>query len=399
MNFPIGKAWAAAAILLAGGPAAPAESEPPEFSTNWTNLNDIARFHAEETEYLLQKKDLDGASLEVQQALSMVPDHPTLLRWAADLYTERGQYAMAESYWARLSELYPTNAWVFARWGDVFFQLDRFDRAEQALARALELDPDTLPARYQLACIHLMKGRRARAQGLLKDLPLTSVIRIADWIEIDAELLPDRMGHLAFESVVLLALGAPPAEPGAETTPDWAGRMAAVKEALTRALAARDAQQWADLRESLETAMSAGLRVPEARRDLALALYHLGEKARALDEFDRLEKEYPDFPGVQGRYGQLLLEEGRFDLAAAALEKARRQDPADTESAFALICAYAGLNRFTDARDTARPLPPRQARQIGAWIAEGHRYARHLEGNTELRDWLQSLGPQSAKTQ
>lgn len=399
MKSPVGNACKAAALLLAGSLASLAESRAPDFSTNWSNLNDLARFHAEETEYLLQNKDLDAASLELQQVLSMVPDHPTLLWWAADLYTARGQFAMAESYWARLSELFPTNAWVFSRWGDVFFQLDRFDRAEQALARSLELDPDDLSARYQLACIHLMNGRRARAKDLLQDLPLTSVVRMAGWLESDAGVLPDRIGHRPFESLGLLALGAPPAEPGAELTPDWEKRMAVVKEALIRALAARDGLRWAELRENLEAAMNAGLQVPEARRDHATALYRLGEKTGALDEFRQLERQHPDLPGVQGPYGQLLLEEGQFDLAVTALEKARQQDASDAGSAFALICAYAALNRFTDARDMARQLPPEQARQIGGWVAEGHPFRRFLDGNKEFRDWLKSLGPRPEETQ
>lgn len=387
----------AAALAAWAGLAAAAETGgPPDFPADWTNLNDLARFHAEETQYLLNHRDLDGASLEIQQALSLAPDHPTLLWWAADLYAKRGQYAMSESYWARLSELYPSNAWVFAQWGDVFFQMDRFDRAEAALGRAIELDPSRLSSRYLLAGIHLMNGRRSLAEPLLRNLTLQEVRHLASWIEADADVLAGKFGYRPIEALCQLALGeasGQPSAPGTEPTVDeWKTRMRDLAAALTGALEALTNQQWAAARDGLEAARAAGLDSPNAERDHAMALYRLGEKTRALEELEQLIARYPEWPGAQRLYGLALLEERQFDKAANALAEARKTDASDAETAFALICAYSAGGRYTDARDTARALPPGQARQVAAWAAGGHAYDAFLEGNRELRGWLQGLG-------
>jgi Flp pilus assembly protein TadD len=378
-----GKVYKGAAILLVRGAAVLAQSQPPAFETNWTNLNDLARFHVEETEYLLGQRDLDAASLELQQALSMVPDHPTLLRWAADLYTDRGQYAMAESYWARLSEVFPSNTWVFLRWGDVLFQINRFDQAENVLNRALELEPGDLSARYRLACLQLVAGRREPAQTLLRNLNPAEIIDLATRVRQESELLLDKLGNESFSDLCRLILGdlqteAPETGAAAPTdTESWTGRMERVTVALT--------------------AMAEGLRTPEARRDHALALYRLGHQDQALEEFARLNQNNPDLPDVQRTYGQLLLQEHRFARAAQTLERARRRNPEDVEAVFALICAYAAQSQYTDAREAARALPPEQAARISAWLREGHPYREYLGGNAELLDWLQSLGQKSSE--
>lgn len=396
-----GKVYKGAAILLAGAAAVLAQSQPPVFETNWTNLNDTARFHVEETEYLLGKRDIDAASLELQQALSMVPDHPTLLRWAADLYADRGQYAMAESYWARLSEVFPSNAWVFLRWGDSLFQINRFDQAEKALSRALELEPGDLPARYHLACLHLARGRRGPAQTLLRDLHLTEITDLATQVHEDSEALLGKLGYDSFSVLCRLILGdlqteareteaaAPP------ETESWVERLGRIAVALTEARAALASEQWEPAVAHLDAAIAEGLRNPEAQRDRALALYRLGDTARALEEFAQLDQRHPDLPGVQRTYGQLLLQERRFARAAKALERARRGSPEDVETAFALICAYAAQGKYTDARDMARALSPGEAARISAWLREGHPYREYFGGNAELLDWLQSLGQKS----
>ena len=399
-----GKVYGGAIILLAGAVSALAQSQPPEFATNWSNLNDLARFHVEETEYLLKSGALDAASLELQQALSLVPDHPTLLRWAADLYTDRGQYAMAESYWAQLSEVFPSNAWVFYRWGEVLFEMNQFDRAEKSLSRALEIEPGDLPARYHLACIYLANGDRSQAEPLLQKLSLTEIIELAARIREESESLPGKIGHKPFGVLCRLVLGdttdgaaETDLEPSSETA-SWAERMRCIAEELPKARAALEAQQWAEALPHLEAVMAAGLQAPEVLRDRALTLYHLGEKAQALDELARLVQDYPDLPGLQQTYGQLLLEERRFTEAAKALDAARQQDPADVQAGFALICAYAAKGRYTDARDTARALSPGQAAQISAWLKEGHSYREYLKDNSELLEWLLSLGdPEAAE--
>ncbi|HOW96817.1 MAG TPA: tetratricopeptide repeat protein [Kiritimatiellia bacterium] len=396
MRFPGNQILAVWLAVWAGLSAAAEPGRPPDFPTDWTNLNELAQFHAEETQYLLEHKDLDAASLEVQQALSLAPDHPTLLWWAADLYTKRGQYAMSESYWARLSELYPSNAWVFARWGNVFFELDRFDRAQVALARAIELDPAQLSSRYLLASIHLMNGRRDLAEPLLEGLPLDEVRQMATWIQTDADLLAGKFGYRPLEALCQLALGrrsAGPAESGSEpTVEEWKARMGSVAVALAGAMEALTNRQWAAVRDGLEAAREAGLESPDATRDHALALYRLGEKTRAIEELEQLIAQRPEWPGAQRIYGLVLLEEREYDKAVEALVEARKMADSDAETAFALICAYSAARRFTDARDTARALPPEQARQVAAWAAGGHPYDSLLETNRDLRTWLRNLG-------
>ncbi len=403
MKSLLGTAYRGAAILLAGAAAGLAQSQPPIFAANWTNLNDVARFHVEEAEYLLQHQDLDAASLELQQALAMVPDHATLLRWAADLYTDRGQYAMAESYWARLSEVFPSNAWVCIRWADVLFRINRFDQAEKVLSRALELEPGDLSARYRLACRHLAAGRRGPAQTLLRDLNLNEVIDLATQVCKESEVLQEKLGYDSFSDLCRLILGdlqtdAPETEIATPPeTESWTQRLDCVAVALTEARGALASEQWETAVAQLDAALAEGLRIPEARRDRALALYRLGDNGQALKAFAQLNQRNPDLPGVQRTYGLLLLQKRRFTQAAKALTRARRKSPEDVESAFALICAYAAQGKYTDARDTARALPPEQAARISAWLREGHPYREYLEGNAELLDWLQALGQKGSE--
>lgn len=384
------------ALLLATTLVGRAESRPPEGVFEWTNMNDATRYHIEQTEYLLKRGALDDASLELQQALSIWPDHPTLLRWAAELYTDRGQYAMAEGYYARLSELFPSNSWVFSHWGGVFSQMGRFDQAEQPLRRALELDPADLTARYHLACLYLLNGQSSQAGLLLKNLDLDEIRQLADWIHGERDTLPMRIGSEPLRTLCRLILtgqAETATEAADETGPEeWMDRMGLVAETLRKAQLAMKSEQWAEARQHWDAVLAAGLQAPQARREHAVALYRLGEKALALDEFQQLDRDHPHLPGLQQIYGLLLLEERRFAEAEKVLASAWEKDQTQPQTAFALICAYAVQQRYTDARDVARSLPSGPAGQIAAWIREGHPYREYLQGHPELLEWLQSRG-------
>lgn len=384
--------------LLGGCLALPAAAQFPTLAGPFDAgpISDSLRFQIESTERYLREGQLDRASQELQQALSQAPDHPLLLTWAANLYINRRQFALAESYWARLAELFPTNDWVLTRWGAVLLRAHRPDEAEKTLQRVLQIHPQELVARFNMACLHLLRNRPKEAARLLRDLSLYEIGLLATWIRDDEDILRLLLGAPSFATLCDLVTGSAFAaentggsdgQTGAEAAAACANEVAG---ALWSAHVALKSGEWSNAVSALDAALRSGARAPVLRRERALALYRSGRLGEALRELSDLTRSNPNLSGLREGYGRLLLESGDPAGAERELALVWKKRPADTESAFALICAYAAQSKVTDARTIARSLSQEQRAQVAEWLESGHPLAPLLNGNPELLEWLKT---------
>jgi tetratricopeptide (TPR) repeat protein len=176
----------------------------------------------------------------------------------------------------------------------------------------------------------------------------------------------------------------------------------ALGQALLRTGNARDAIP------HLSRGFDAGVQMPLAGYDLAMALKDAGDLARAADVVRRIEPADDDAPEVWLRVGRLaaqvrapdaadrffrrgaalapgdaaarqqyglnLLVLGRFDEAARELTEAVRLDPRDPDSLAHLAFCELKLGRLTDARahaDAALAIAPGQALALQVRAAAG----------------------------
>lgn len=389
---------------LAGVASAGAQDfRAPGEGADWSGLDDVARYHVEETEYQLEAGNLDAASLEIQQAISLVPDNPTLLMWAGDLYLRRRQYSLSESYWARLAEMFPTNALVLSRWGGVLYRMNRLDEARKIMRQALEVYPDNMPVRFHLACLELAQGKVQEMENLLRDLTLADITAMTGWIRDDPQWLQMllRPEQLRLLCEWILRGGRPP-----ESTAPL--KTLSTQEALERiskaAGAFRNTQlaikngDWTNALAALNVVAETGVTAPHVRLLHAVARFQVGEKEQAYQDMTNLLHQAPDTPRAQYTYGLWLLEDRRFPEAVKVLASAVRTNPADAEPVFALMCAHAAQGQFTDTRTLARGLSPEQSKRIAEWMTEEDSLSRYLKTNAEMFDWVQKTIREKANT-
>lgn len=370
---------------------------PPVFERNWTNLTDIPRFYVQEAEYLLEVGDLEAASLELQQALALVPDHPTLLNYAADLYTRREQYALAEIYWARLSELFPSNAWVYARWGEIWFELGRPDEARKAFVWAHRLAPQDTFVRFHLAALYLAAGRAHRAKALLETPSLTEVAEFAGLAKDRGETVADVLGHPVYEELCRIILNVEP-ELGTNLASQisCAERVNVVAERLPRALQSIADQRWTEALEHMDAIVATGLQSPLLEIERARVLLYLGDSAEALRVVSKLVRQRQRSAVIYRIQGAVMLQAGRAREAIPFLERAMEQDPTDVETPLLLLSAYATTGRYTDARDAVRRLSPAQRAALADRIRERRAEAEVLWRVPDLCNELLATQPAEA---
>jgi tetratricopeptide (TPR) repeat protein len=97
------------------------------------------------------------------------------------LCVERGEHDAAVQHLSRAIELNEAYGWAFAHRGAAFERLDRLDRAEADLRRALELRPSNVWARAMLCRVHQLSGRYDAALAELDIVVREGSTILPDW--------------------------------------------------------------------------------------------------------------------------------------------------------------------------------------------------------------------------
>lgn len=344
------------------------------------------------------KGDLDEAIPLLERSLELDPTFvPALLRLGR-AHLELGRLAEARDRFEAALAADPSSAAAFEGLGKIAVAEGESERAVGAFRRALELEPDASSLHYALAQAYRDLGRLDEARAEL-ELSGDAVVPIPDPLISPLALLG--------ESVQLSMLQANEAvkdekyevavagyqrvlekDPSnfiaykgkayaLEKLGDLPGAVRSLKDGLetgTTGSAANDARERAEIHrilgglEALEGRDSEAVRhfsaslelAPDqsgTRMKLANALARLGRFAEAVDHFDRLLRDEPEFAAVVlVRRATALINLGRGDEALADFERAVALEPDDAQLRVRYADALEHLGRRSEAAAERRRL-------------------------------------------
>nr|WP_274522279.1 XrtA/PEP-CTERM system TPR-repeat protein PrsT [Ectothiorhodospira mobilis] len=307
---------------------------------------------------------------------------------AALMLLQGGQYEKALEAARRLEEVLPGAALPGNIAGAALMGLGREDEARQAFQRAMELDPDNLSVRMNLAGLELRSGHEARARELLASVhdrdpaharavqrlalldiragePELAQQRLARSIEANPEAveLPLMLARLQMESgageKALETLGS-----ARERFPEDAQVLYALADlnlGLERLEPARRLLREAVVAAQGDTALKIRLAEAQARA---------GDERGARDTLEGILDQDPEHLTARMGLVRLLLEQGALDRASPHVDRLLASRPEDPE-----VAALAG----------------RVALQRGEHERAVEHLSRALDGERQERGWVVAL--------
>jgi len=113
---------------------------------------------------LIEEGDHARAAAELQKALALQPDLPKAHFFYALALKAAGKYEEAIEHLNRTAAAFPRDRVVLDQIGRIQFLLRRYDEAIATFRRALTVDPEDLPAHYNLMLAYRGKGDEAAAK-------------------------------------------------------------------------------------------------------------------------------------------------------------------------------------------------------------------------------------------
>ncbi len=101
----------------------------PVYAPAWNNLGNVQR----------QSGDIKSAEASYQRALSLLPSYPEAMTNLAALRVEQGHFDEGLALYERALKVHPNHDQIHNNIGTVLLRLERMERAEHHLRRALEL--------------------------------------------------------------------------------------------------------------------------------------------------------------------------------------------------------------------------------------------------------------------
>lgn len=269
------------------------------------------------------QRDFAGALQAYDEARKRLPNSALVYQYMAYVERRLGRWADAEPHYKKAEELDPQNFQLFATEGSEFLAyLRRFDEAQAALDRALQISPGDQDALVGKAGVFQQQGRLQEAAATLAQLPAEST---------DDSVLGARVAQAVYERHFDVAIGLferklksiPAGQPLDSNT---AGALVAMGFC----------QQWLGQRdEAMRTFTRAlqSIKPPPAtmvaaeamflRSTLAGAYAGLGQKKKALEQAQQAVKDSETDavlkPNAQVTLAQIEALFGDHDAAIAAL--------------------------------------------------------------------------------
>ena len=126
----------------------------PAYVDGWVNLGRVR----------LQDGDLDGARQALTRALDLTPTLPRAHFFLAMVLKAEGDYETALAHLRRVAAAYPSDRVVRNQMGRLWFLLGRYAEARTELERVLRIDPEDLPAHYNLMLSFRALGDEERSE-------------------------------------------------------------------------------------------------------------------------------------------------------------------------------------------------------------------------------------------
>lgn len=314
----------------------------------------------------LADKDIAAVDALVEEAVQGSGAQNSIHSIAGSLYLSAREYAKSVTQFQAATQIAPRNPSLWLNLGRAQVLLQDFSAAEQSIQRALDLEPNWVPAVEALIAIDVRQGREsqalARVAALRKALPGSAV---AFEVEGDLNLTLRRYPEAArayaegFRSepsgpLAIKAYHARTAA-GLERPEDplnqWLGRnpgdlrvRTTLAEALSRAGQQREAT--AEYERVLGTTPNDVV----ALNNLAWLYYQLGDE-RAIGMARRAQQVAPDNPAPLDTLGWILVERGQVAEGLSFLRKAAQQPNADPEIRYHHAAALARAGQSREALD------------------------------------------------
>ena len=264
------------------------------------------------------QQDYAGGLQTYNEAQKRLPNSSFVFENMAFVERRLGLWKEAEAHYKKAAELDPRNPGIFVEMGSDFLNfLRRFDEAQTALDRALEISPNDQSAIVGKAGIFQSEGRLDEAAKELARIPADSA---------DDEVVSARADQAIYEHRFDAAIGL--IEPKiASLRPgvvgnnflvrlghcqEWAGQAEKARASYTRLIQT--------LKPSANSTAGSDIAVPYY---LAIAYTGLGDKTNALDEAHRAVAEFANDavakPSAEAALAQIQARFGDLDSAIAAL--------------------------------------------------------------------------------
>lgn len=314
-------------------------------------------------EAYMDEKDWDQALAEIQRALVVDPDDLTLVQRAAALAALARKFGLAEVYFRRYVSMNPNSIQYLVGWAGVLIRLYRFDEADSVLKRALQLRPDDLGARFNSACIVVLKDRTELIRQDWLVSTTSELEMMANWLDADRSDLLSVMGEDKFKTFCGIILGKGTDE-----------RLREIVGLLREFRNANQMRNWALIEQLVERGRVLGLHEAGLSLDLGHAVYEMGEHETAKNLMRDLADQYPKSVSMLYNYGFVLIMEKDYPRASMTLEKAVRLSPQDGQLAFALVCAYAGQGAMDRAWPILEELARKYPQNMEGWMEGNQPY-------------------------
>ena len=265
------------------------------------------------------QRDYVGGLQMYNEAQKRLPNSSFVFENMAFVERRLGLWKEAEAHYKKAAELDPRNLGIFVEMGSDFLNyLRRFDEAQAALDRALEISPDDQSAIVGKASIFQSEGRLDEAAKELARIPADSAGDEVVLVRADQAIYERR-----FDTAIgLIESKIASLRPGEAVSheflvrlghyQEWAGQAEKARASYTRLIQT--------LKSSANSTPGSDIAVPFY---LAIAYAGLGDKTNALDEAHRAVAEFAN-DAIAKAYAEAVLAQiqarfGDLDSAIAAL--------------------------------------------------------------------------------
>ncbi|WP_088281641.1 XrtA/PEP-CTERM system TPR-repeat protein PrsT [Ideonella sp. A 288] len=295
--------------------------------------SDLPEAHAALISLAFARRDIDGASAQLEALKKFLPNHPQTRFFEAQIAFGKNEFAKARELLQPLQRALPDHPGVLHLAGATEFKLNAFTQAETLLTKAVSLSPDFAGARRMLAQVYLRQRQPAKVLSTLKPM-------------LDK-------GTADSESLSLMAQAAA-MQGDTKVADEYFAKAAKLKPDDKRIQAAQALGQMSRGNSEAAAVQLESLAADDKGTsvDLALITAHLrrNEFDKALKAIDALEKKQPTSPVPPNLRGFVELRKKDTVAARKSFELALSRDPKFLASASALAALDLADKRPDDAK-------------------------------------------------
>ena len=319
----------------------------PMIAKGSTPPGELAAAYGEMGKLLMAAQYLDAAEPFFLNAQTLNAGDVRWPYYLGQLYRTQGELEKSVRLFERALDLQPDDVAALVWLGDVYLSLGRVDEAEPLFAKALSREPKSLSARFGLGRAALAREDYARAASYLEEVlaqdpeaagahyPLATAYRGLGRLEEAEAHLKQREEHEILPADPLMVeLGELLESPQAYES---------------RGIRALNREDWTGAAALFRKGLVLAPDNPALRHRLGTALYMLGDRRGAREEFDAVVKTTPDHRLAQYSLGVLLQADGRHGEAIERFTAALQSRPAYTEARLRLA---ASLRKSGRARES-----------------------------------------------